>query len=1813
MLNAANYRLQAARDLCETLLMPGGKARLSPYLADLIPAEKRFLVPIYQSVIVDLFRSGYMPANLTLLDYNSPDGIGQLAIGDALLAWYTACALYDVPPGLERIIGYIRDNEHGHLIQNWLARLSQRAQQVQELRFFHQAQTWWKPVSQATSLPSLVFVAFPWQLPKLRGLLDRLPPDAIVAAITWHNADAHPSQLFAWRYTLLRERDDFVALGPCGQEYGRALPEACQTCTHGRQALLHNVAQSDTGEVVDSPPWSYVLLLKRADVVEQVAHPLLTTTALAQAEAPELYARYLGTIYEKEVVRKHPDADPAKDNPADTKWHDYLRLCPGHTDVTRLAIEGNAGIAVPRLRYGQWLHLQGVRASKPYAQAPEIGVLRLSNEASLQQFPGLPITETFLSAYTPAIRAAVDEVAYRWFGFAQLRPFQHTVLERVLCGGDIFAIAATGGGKSECYILPALLLPGITIIVSPLKSLMQDQYEQRLRDRYGVDYLATTLNGDVNFYERQGRLRRMVLGHYKLVYVTPEQLERGYVLDALRQAAQTVGVRYLALDEAHCISQWGHDFRPSYLNIVERLGDYALHPRRIALTATASPLVRDDVCQELRLDKRDLRAGGDVYIDTSNRPELNLVVQRVRTTEEKAQIILNALRQLQEGSAIVFMPHTGGNPDEPRDFGPPQSAPHPGNAGMVSTGVSPFARYLGKYLDKKVAVYHGAMDDKADPANTVSSNDEDEEIGAAYTRQEEQRAFMRSEKRIMVATKGFGMGIDKPDIRLVIHRSPTANLEAYAQEAGRAGRDGKLATVMLLFSEDQPKITQTSPDAFLPRTILQSDREIQEFFTEQRYVRRVDVEAVVAFLCSDEPKPINGTLYFTNDQVMKALDNCQQRPDFLGLTQPYQWPKFEPRSVRSYESPEHKHIRNTGHLYREKRSYIGRILKVLYNNRPTLNGQVIPLIRSAHESGLVLRNFSLYLPEKIVASPAYFGERLRRAGITPQELRSLLPNGDRIEITPLAERLALSLRETASMLSDIRSCEGRTGQYGQWIGTLLNFRSLEAPRWVDLPDPYDTVAWRNYAGAYSRAKASSSKTLDDYFPERVLNKPVGWEVLPGSGLTYPDRNAYLEAFMTLHDERQENDQRNFAYLIDRYIGADGHAQTCLRSLLLGYLKTGETIAGGNCFGCSVCVPDLRFDHYPVPQRQRVVVRLMVETLDLLETIESHNRQSPPRTSMMALLAAIKEENAQGRAGDAYLDSWLARVIQDDPEHQGALWVRLWAWEQHVLTLSPTDVVTALTRLTAVTQSSELVDELRKITEHCLTAPDYATRRPMLLDLGAQLAVKRQVWHEAAMFWEQLLENSMPQKHSNKELLLRLLDLYQRKDRLNDITRATAIAERLLYLPALSLTEAQVVYKVLLHKWEWSDVEAILASQHAMHNEVALLAWLEQGKPGAHHKVIEWLAQSPETIRLWPAVIVREIAQRLQPELGHSVPALLTLSETLLTSKEDAPLVCEFLLQVWSNDGELTDRHYKYLAANLLQLDITATRECLKARPNAANLLQALWQARGKSDFPLKWFTYFPESAIQQLSDEVFMAVWAAFMASKRSVSEALLDALITRLGTTPNAGVSLLTQVTNGNPNLGLQFIQSVLRIDIVTKSAMLKALFPSLLHADADQSQVHRYLDAMSTNQELYQDEALIAACLDVWSALQADHALWQALLAYRVESDTLVNAAKKWLAYTDKPHRLDMLVIILQDVCDRSTSTWMTPVSLKFQALCAAGRFVEAEAILKTNPDLRVQRESAANFLHRARTQTPIRQAMYTAELQRLWRLQTGQRNRI
>ena len=214
---------------------------------------------------------------------------------------------------------------------------------------------------------------------------------------------------------------------------------------------------------------------------------------------------------------QHPD--DGNNTPRDEIWQEHFRVCPGESGFN-VAIRRQAGMQLPRLHYGH--RYSSNLQPRTCPAAPGAVELLVHDETGFGTPTRLDPRETSLDNYTAAVRAAVDEVGHRLFGFAHMHAFQHVILERVFCGKEVFAIAATGGGKSECSSLPAMLLPGISIVVSPLKSLIQDQYEQRSGSRFRLDYVTTYINGDVSFYERQGRLRRMALGHYKIAYLTPE-------------------------------------------------------------------------------------------------------------------------------------------------------------------------------------------------------------------------------------------------------------------------------------------------------------------------------------------------------------------------------------------------------------------------------------------------------------------------------------------------------------------------------------------------------------------------------------------------------------------------------------------------------------------------------------------------------------------------------------------------------------------------------------------------------------------------------------------------------------------------------------------------------------------------------------------------------------------------------------------------------------------------------------------------------------------------------------------------------------------------------------------------------------------------------------------------------------------------------------------------------------------------------------------------------------------------------------------
>ncbi|QRN94954.1 ATP-dependent DNA helicase RecQ [Archangium violaceum] len=330
-----------------------------------------------------------------------------------------------------------------------------------------------------------------------------------------------------------------------------------------------------------------------------------------------------------------------------------------------------------------------------------------------------------------------QEGLVRHFGLSEFRPGQAQVISSVLSGRNTVVVMPTGAGKSLCYQLPAMLLPGVTLVISPLIALMKDQVEQ-LTAR-GIS--ATFINSSLSDMERADRIRRMRAGDFKLVYVAPERFRSPSFLDALTQ----VGVELLAVDEAHCISQWGHDFRPDYAQLGQ-VRKRLRPPRTVALTATATPEVRDDIIRSL------LMKDPQVFAEGFDRPNLFLEVFDVGGDEEKRRACAG-LSSLGGGSGIIYCSTR-------------KSAENM-HSSLLERGVN-------------AILYHAGMEDDA--------------------RHRAQDEFMSAKEAVAVATNAFGMGIDKPDIRFVAHANIPKAVEAYYQEIGRAGRDRGPAFAALLFN-----------------------------------------------------------------------------------------------------------------------------------------------------------------------------------------------------------------------------------------------------------------------------------------------------------------------------------------------------------------------------------------------------------------------------------------------------------------------------------------------------------------------------------------------------------------------------------------------------------------------------------------------------------------------------------------------------------------------------------------------------------------------------------------------------------------------------------------------------------------------------------------------------------------------------------------------------------------------------------------------------------------------------------------------------
>lgn len=389
------------------------------------------------------------------------------------------------------------------------------------------------------------------------------------------------------------------------------------------------------------------------------------------------------------------------------------------------------------------------------------------------------------------------QVLQKFYGYEDFRPGQKKVVESLLNRNDTVAIMPTGAGKSICFQIPALLFEGVTLVISPLISLMKDQVDS-LRQ---LGIAAVYINSSVSKAQLYKDLQDISAGFYKIIYIAPERLTSEYLPDSFKN----LNISMVAVDEAHCLSQWGHDFRPSYRNILNFTNSLRIKPIISAFTATATPEVKTDIINLLGLKQPN------IFVTGFDRPNLYFSVLR---GEVKDKFVIDYVKKHQDEAGIIYV----------------------GTRKDVDA-----LQVLLEIKGIKAGRYHAGMTDEE--------------------RNQMQEDFLYDNLSVMVATNAFGMGIDKPNVRYVIHYNMPKNMEAYYQEAGRAGRDGLSGNCILLYS---PQDTQLQKFLISKST----ESEIRQQLEYKRLQSMVDYchtpQCLRAFILH----------YFGEFDVEEHCDNC---------------------------------------------------------------------------------------------------------------------------------------------------------------------------------------------------------------------------------------------------------------------------------------------------------------------------------------------------------------------------------------------------------------------------------------------------------------------------------------------------------------------------------------------------------------------------------------------------------------------------------------------------------------------------------------------------------------------------------------------------------------------------------------------------------------------------------------------------------------------------------------------------------------------------------------------------------------------------
>lgn len=423
----------------------------------------------------------------------------------------------------------------------------------------------------------------------------------------------------------------------------------------------------------------------------------------------------------------------------------------------------------------------------------------------------------------------------KYFGFGSFRGLQETIIKRTTEERKhSLVLMPTGSGKSLCYQIPALYFENKTIVISPLIALMQDQVDALRKKNVPAAFINSTLSKQ----EREKRLEDFLNGNIKILYVTPERFRKKDFIEKIK----TVKIDLLAVDEAHCISEWGHDFRPDYSRIGE-FREILGNPLTIALTATATKDVQEDILVKLNLNKDEVK----IFHQGIDRPNLRLEAADVFDDKEKLKEILAALKKY-NGSGIIYF-------------------------SLIKT-LEKFSEMIGDRGFER-GIYHGKLEDKQ--------------------RKQMQRDFLGGKQKLILATNAFGMGIDKADIRLVIHAEVPSSIESYYQEIGRAGRDGKDSLCLLLYNQEDlytqmEFIKWSNPDAdfyFALYNLLQRDTGLInssgiDLIREQmNFKSKNDFRIETALAMLDRYGVTEGEIEKKNLKVIDELPGILQDEEFL--------------------------------------------------------------------------------------------------------------------------------------------------------------------------------------------------------------------------------------------------------------------------------------------------------------------------------------------------------------------------------------------------------------------------------------------------------------------------------------------------------------------------------------------------------------------------------------------------------------------------------------------------------------------------------------------------------------------------------------------------------------------------------------------------------------------------------------------------------------------------------------------------------------------------------------------------------------------